>query len=151
MARLWWVSLVVLAMCLPAQAVGNADGARAVGLPEWAMARRAEMLEASPQEGAVGQALGGAVGLSAEIRERLMNRESLGAGVGLSEELRTRLMEQGALGTSSGAPAAIQESLMNRLTLGAAVGMPQAIRDRLMGIVPAPEATPEPTPEPTAE
>lgn len=147
MAKLWWVSLVVLEVCLPAGAVGNADGARAVGMPEWAMGLRADMPAASQHEGAVGQALGGAVGLSDDIRQRLTNRESLGAGVGLSDALRTRLMEQGALGTSSGAGEEIQQRLMNRETLGAAVGIPQQIRERLMGISLTPEPAPEATPE----
>lgn len=151
MTKLWWVSLVVLGVCLSAGAVGNADGGRAVGMPEWAMGLRTEMPAASHHEGAVGQALGGAVGLSDDIRGLLMNRQSLGAGVGLSEEMRTRLMERGALGTSSGAPEQIQTSLMNRLTLGAAVGMPQQIRERLMGIDLTAEPTPEPTPEPAPE
>ena len=133
-SRLLLASLGLLVLCLPAGAVGNAGEAARVGMPEWAAAYEKWSSTDAEQEGTVGQPLGGGVGLSEQIRERLMNRESLGAGVGLSDPLRERLMNQGALGTNSGAAEGIQLRLMNRETLGAAVGMPERIRERLLGI-----------------
>jgi hypothetical protein len=132
MERLWLASLVVFVLSLPAQAAGMGAGGQGVGMPEWAMGLRADTPAAAQHESAVGQALGGAVGLSDDIRERLTNRQSLGAAVGLSDALRERLMEQGALGMASAASDEIQQRLMNRETLGAAVGMPEQIRERLM-------------------
>lgn len=133
--RLVLTSLIVLVIGLPAGAIGGADDAPRVGMPEWAAGPRPESPLAAHHEGTVGQALGGGVGLSEQVRARLTDRETLGAGVGLSDSLRARLMTQGALGTASGAPSQIQERLMNRANVGAAVGMPQQVRERLMAMV----------------
>jgi len=137
MAKSWLLltSFVVAAAALPAGAIGRVDDTGRVGIPEWAVGPQGDGPVAAYRQGEPAQALGGGVGLSEQLRERLMNRESLGAAVGLSDPLRERLMNQGALGTASGAPAEIQQRLMNRETLGAAVGIPDHIRERLMAMV----------------
>ena len=113
MAKQWllWTWLGVLALCVPAGAVGQVDGTPGVGLAELATMLGLDAPVAYHAQGAVGQAQGGGVGLE-QIRMSLTDLSAPGAAVGTPGVLHERIAAQEAgQTTASVARAAIQERL----------------------------------------
>lgn len=83
MKRWWLVSVAAAVVCVPAYGVGGAGSAPGLGLAELATALGLEAPGPGPQQGTVGQAQGGGVGLLEQIRTSLEGQEIPGTGVGM--------------------------------------------------------------------
>lgn len=109
--RLLWMWLGVLALCVPAGAVGQADGTLGLGLAELATMLGLDAPVAYHAQGTIGQAQGGGVGLE-QIRTSLTDLSAPGVAVGAPGVLHERIAAQEAgQTTASAARAAIQERL----------------------------------------
>ncbi len=86
MKRWWLVSAAAAVVCVPAHGVGGAGAAPGLGLGELATALGLEA-PAAVQQGTVGQAEGGGVGLLEQVRTSLGEQQIPGTGVGMPARL----------------------------------------------------------------